>query len=196
MNGPHITIVDDDEAVRHSLQALLEAAGFSVAIFESGEDFLAAGAETACVILDLHLPGLDGGQVRSADYAGRPYIVNFWASWCVPCREEAPYLQAFAERWAGEVELVGIVWNDEEDAARAFRDEFGLTYPQATDPEKRASLSFGVRGIPETYIISADGTVMAALLGAVGPRTLDDVVAEVLGGEQVTRSNDRYRSTP
>lgn len=70
MNGPHITIVDDDEAVRHSLQALLEAAGFSVAIFESGEDFLAAGAETACVILDLHLPGLDGVETMRRLHGG------------------------------------------------------------------------------------------------------------------------------
>lgn len=60
MKGQHITIVDDDEAVRHSLQALLEATGLCVDVFESGEGFLAAGLDTACVILDLHLPGLDG----------------------------------------------------------------------------------------------------------------------------------------
>lgn len=60
MNGQHITIVDDDEAVRHSLQALLEAAGLAVDAFPSGEDFLAAAPATTCVILDLHLPGLDG----------------------------------------------------------------------------------------------------------------------------------------
>jgi FixJ family two-component response regulator len=60
MKGHHITIVDDDEAVRHSLQALLEAAGLAVDVFPSGEDFLAAAPTTTCVILDLHLPGLDG----------------------------------------------------------------------------------------------------------------------------------------
>lgn len=60
MKSHHVTIVDDDEAVRHSLQALLEAAGLAVAAFPSGEDFLAAAPATTCVILDLHLPGLDG----------------------------------------------------------------------------------------------------------------------------------------
>lgn len=78
MKGYRVTIVDDDEAVRHSLQALLEATGLSVSVFPTGEDFLAARPESDCVILDLNLPGLDGietmRRLRSSD-AGMPVIL-------------------------------------------------------------------------------------------------------------------------
>jgi cytochrome c biogenesis protein CcmG/thiol:disulfide interchange protein DsbE len=141
-------------------------------------------------------PGLDGGRVATADYAGQVYIVNFWASWCVPCREEAPYLEDFARRWEGRVTLIGVVYNDLASAARDFRDEFGLSYPQVLDEDASIAVSFGVRGIPETYVIAPDGTVKAALIGAVGPRTLDEVLAQVLDGEEINIRNDDYRTGP
>lgn len=143
------------------------------------------------------LPRLDGGTVASAEFTGRLYVVNFWASWCVPCREEAPELQAFYERWSpAGVGMIGIVYNDDAGAARSFREEFGLTYPQATDPGGRAAIDFGVFGVPETFVIDARGVVMAKLIGAVGPGTLDQVVAEVREGQQYTSANDRYRTGP
>lgn len=145
----------------------------------------------------MELPRLDGGTLSSADLAGRPYVVNFWASWCVPCRSEAPHLQAFAERNAGDgIALVGIVWNDDAANARRFREEFGLTYPQLTDPGNEAALDYGVFGMPETYVVDGRGVVMAKLIGAVGPTTLDDVLVQVLGGEQYTSENDDYRTRP
>ena len=132
------------------------------------------------------LPTLDGATVDSADWRGEVVVVNFWASWCVPCREEAPALQAFAQRWEGRgVRLVGIVYNDEQSEAAAFRDRFRLTYPQALDPGGRAAIDFGVFGIPETYVIAADGTLMAKPLGAVDAATLERVVASVNDGRTV-----------
>ena len=143
------------------------------------------------------LPTLDGGTVDSADWRGDVVVVNFWASWCVPCREEAPELEAFAEQWRDRgVRLVGIVYNDEESEAAAFRDRYGLTYPQALDPGGRAAIDFGVFGVPETYVIAADGTVMAKLLGAVDAATLERVVASVNDGRTVSEQNDRYRTRP
>ena len=143
------------------------------------------------------LPTLDGGTVDSADWRGDVVVVNFWASWCVPCREEAPELEAFAEQWQERgVRLVGIVYNDEESEAAAFRDRYGLTYPQAFDPGGRAAIDFGVFGVPETYVIAADGTVMAKLLGAVDAATLERVVASVNDGRTVSEQNDRYRTEP
>lgn len=141
------------------------------------------------------LPGLDDGRVRSADLAGRPYVVNFWASWCVPCRQEAPHLRSFHERWSPRgVEVIGIVWNDSESDARRFREEFGLRFPQAVDPGSRAALDFGVFGIPETYVVDARGIVMAKLVGAVGPTTLDQVLTDAMAGETRTESNEDYRT--
>jgi len=143
------------------------------------------------------LPTLDGGSVDSADWRGEVVVVNFWASWCVPCREEAPELEAFAQRWQDRgVRLVGIVYNDEESDAIAFRDRYGLTYPQALDPGGRTAIDFGVFGVPETYVISADGTVMAKLLGAVDAATLERVVASANDGRTVSEQNDRYRTQP
>ena len=141
------------------------------------------------------LPGLDGGRVTSRLQPGDILVVNFWASWCVPCQEEAPELQAFAERWEGRgVQLVGIVYNDRRGDAAGFRDRYGLTYPQALDPGGRAALDFGVFGIPETYVIDGRGIVMAKLIGAVSPGVLDDVVVTVRDGRTVSAENDRYRT--
>lgn len=143
------------------------------------------------------LPRLDGATLSSAELAGRPYVVNYWASWCVPCRAEAPHLQAFAERHANDgIAIVGIVWNDDADQARRFREEFGLTFPQVTDPGNRTALDYGVFGVPETYVVDSRGIVMAKLIGAVGPTTLDDVLAQVLSGEEYTSENDDYRTRP
>ena len=143
------------------------------------------------------LPRLDGGEVDSSSFEGEVIVVNFWASWCVPCREEAPELQAFAARWAGRgVNVIGIVYNDDADKAREFRDRYGLTYPQALDPGGRSAIDYGVFGVPETYVIATDGTVMAKLLGAVDAATLEQVVDAVGEGRTVSTSNDRYRTGP
>jgi len=143
------------------------------------------------------LPTLDGGRVELASLRGQVVVVNFWASWCVPCIEEAPELQAFSEaNEARGVRLVGIVYSDEGDKAVAFRDRFGLTYPQAMDPGGRTAIDFGVFGVPETYVIGRDGRVMAKLLGAVDASTLEQVVASVESGDTVSTRNDRYRTGP
>lgn len=141
------------------------------------------------------LETLEGERIRSVDLTGKPYVVNFWASWCVPCREEAPALRAFAERWEGSIEVVGIKWNDSADAAREFRDEFGLTYPQALDPNGRTALDFGVAGIPETFVVDADGIVRAKLIGAIGATTLDDLLPDVRAGREVQGRSDAYETS-
>ena len=146
---------------------------------------------------EFRLPRLDGGEVDSATYRGEILVVNFWASWCVPCIEEAPELEAFARRWDGRgVNLVGIVYNDEEDKAADFRDRFGLTFPQALDPTGRAAIDFGVFGVPETYVVDAEGTVKARMIGAVDAATLERVVTEVDDGGTVSSRNERYRTQP
>ena len=143
------------------------------------------------------LPTLDGGRIDSAAWRGEIVLVNFWASWCVPCVEEAPELEAFARRTNGTgVRLVGIVYSDERDKAAAFRDRFGLTFPQAMDPGGRTAIDFGVFGVPETYVIGRDGTVMAKLLGGVDATTLEQVVGSVESGRTVSTQNDRYRTGP
>ena len=144
------------------------------------------------------LPTIQGGTtLDSSRLAGAVIVINFWASWCVPCREEAADLQRFAQQHQADgVVLVGILYSDTVSNARQFRDEFALTYPLINDPGGRTAIDFGVRGVPETFVVAPDGRVMARLIGAVGPTTLDDVLQRVLNGETVTSKNGKYRSGP
>ena len=140
-----------------------------------------------------NLPALVDGRVRLRDFDGDFVVINFWASWCVPCREEAPVLEEFAQRNADAgVSVIGIVWSDGRSSAQAFREEFALTFPQATDPTGITALDYGVRGVPETYVVSPDGVVMAKLIGAVRPGTLDDLLDDARSGRTRTERNDRY----
>ena len=141
------------------------------------------------------LARLDTGRLSNTALSNTVYVVNFWASWCVPCREEADTLQAFAARHTtGDVVLVGVLFADDLSHARAFVNEFKLTYPQLQDPTGRTAVDYGVRGVPETFVVDQRGVVMASLIGALSPGTLDRVVEAVNTGQTVTARNSRYRS--
>ena len=146
---------------------------------------------------EFDLASLAGGRVRSSELVGRPFVVNCWASWCVPCRSEAPALEAFwqASQDRG-VGMVGIVYNDSPSAAQEFRARFGLSFPQVMDPEGRVALDFGVFGVPETFVVDERGMIMAKLVGAVAPGTLEGVLDRILAGQTFTARNDAYRTTP
>jgi len=134
---------------------------------------------------DFDLPRLDGGRVRSAELAGRPYVVNFWASWCVPCRDEHPNLDAFYRQWRPRgVELLGVVFNDTDDSARAFQKELGGDWPIVQDPGQRTALDFGVRGPPETFVVDGDGVVVLKYQGAVPAGALEQVMTELQAADR------------
>ena len=126
---------------------------------------------------DFSLADLDGEPIRLADFAGRPVIVNFWASWCVPCVEEFPILaQAIEEHADIGLAVIGIVYRDRSEAARAFADELHATWPLAMDPDERVARAYGVFGPPESWLIGPDGTVVSR---HIGPFTADEL-AEAL----------------
>ncbi len=117
---------------------------------------------------DFRLQALDGQWVRLADYRGHPVVLNFWASWCPPCRDEAPLLaEAAATYGPNGLVMLGVVFQDSPDAARAFMAGFGQRYPGLIDPGGRAALDYGVGGIPETFFIGRDGTIVAKQIGPV-----------------------------
>jgi thiol-disulfide isomerase/thioredoxin len=107
-------------------------------------------------------------------------VLNFWASWCEPCVEEAPNLSTFAwqERNKG-VDVVGVVFNDTVAAADAFAKHYGSLYPSIVDPGGAIANRYGVTSPPTTYIIDAKGRVEATLLGAVSVAQLNEVVKRV-----------------
>ena len=105
---------------------------------------------------------------------GQVRLVNFWASWCAPCRAEHPVLMALAAREG--LELVGVAYKDEPDRARAFLDELGNPFDAiGLDPEGRAALEWGVAAAPETFLIAADGTVLFRHQGALDRDALNRI---------------------
>ncbi|GAA5512325.1 thiol:disulfide interchange protein CycY [Deinococcus carri] len=120
---------------------------------------------------DFTLITLDGKPFRLRDHLGEPVVVNFWASWCIPCREEAPLLGEFA-RDARNLTMVGVVFQDQPEAARAFVREFAVPYPSVLDPQSRVAIDYGVAGIPETFFIDTNGVVQEKHNGPFTPEAL------------------------
>lgn len=132
----------------------------------------------------IDLPTLDGGRVDDASLEGKAVIVNFWNSWCIPCRAEHSALAEFHARHRQEADfaMVGIVRDDTEEAARAWVDERGVDWTIALDPGDRAALDFATTGQPETYAVSPDGVVVGKQLSAVDVEDLEALLAAARGG--------------
>jgi len=114
------------------------------------------------------LPALDGdGRVRLEDFAGRPVIVNFWASWCVPCRKEFPEFKDAQARYGDDgLEIIGITLMDLPRDARAFAEDQGATWTLADGGQgDRVGRAYGVRAIPQTFFVDRDGTIFSRYFG-------------------------------
>jgi cytochrome c biogenesis protein CcmG/thiol:disulfide interchange protein DsbE len=127
---------------------------------------------------------LGGGSFSLSALHGRWVVVNFFASWCPPCQQEQPELVAFAyaHRSPGATALVGVVFDDSASSARGFMRSTGGTWPVVADPGGQIALDYGVRGPPETFIVSPDGTVVAHFDGPMTNASLDYWLARAQGG--------------
>lgn len=124
----------------------------------------------------------DGGTFTLSEQRGKIVVVNFWGSWCAPCRDEAPDLQAAYDRFADAgVTVVGVGFRDTENAARAFIDELNLTYPNGNDDGLKITARYGVTGAPETYIIDRDGSVAAFYIGQFPAEWLENTLTALTG---------------
>jgi len=109
---------------------------------------------------DFTLTLLDGSQVRLSDLRGQVVVVNFWASWCAPCRQEAAELEAAYQQYKGKgVEFLGIAYTDTERNAKAYLAEFGITYKNGLDYKTAISEQYRITGVPETFIIDRKGEI-------------------------------------
>lgn len=126
---------------------------------------------------------LDGEEFRLSDHRGKPVVLNVWASWCAPCRAEAPSLAALATELGDQVQFVGLDTRDSDDAARSFVSRFGVPYPNVIDRDGQLQLLFGdslpPQAIPSTVVIDPAGRVAARALGRVSESSLRGMIEMV-----------------
>lgn len=169
-----------------ALLAGCSASGSNNTAFVSGD-----GTTTVLPVADrgeaLELSGvtLTGEELAVSDFLGQIVVINVWASWCAPCRQEAPELKAFNIE-NPEVQILGINTRDNNPAARAFEEFFGITYPSIVDPDGSKQLVFRdslpMSAIPTTIVLDKSGRPSARILGAVTRSLLVQVVDEVNNG--------------
>lgn len=141
------------------------APSFKLAVLEQGS--LPAELER-----DLK-PALADGDLSLGELRGTPFVLNFWASWCIPCRAEAPTLQRGWERFGPRgVLFLGLNMQDLTEDARAFLEEFGITYPTIREPSNEIARAYGAIGVPETYFVSAEERVVGHAIGVVSKQQL------------------------
>ena len=139
----------------------------------------AAGQQT---LPALSLDCLGGGELDLARAPGVPTVVNLWASWCTPCREELPLLQQFADAAGDRVHVVGVISRDGVAQADSFAADSGVTFPGAFDGEGRLMAELGINALPYTYFLDADGAVVHTERGPVeSVAELESLAAEHLG---------------
>lgn len=130
---------------------------------------------------DTVLPGLAEGEVAFADYAGRPVVVNFFASTCVPCVTEMPALEEVKQSLGDEVAFVGVATNDPVDDALALVERTGVTWDLARDPRGELIVAVGGVGLPTTLLVDAEGRIVETHLGEIEADELRGLLRDRLG---------------
>jgi cytochrome c biogenesis protein CcmG/thiol:disulfide interchange protein DsbE len=130
---------------------------------------------------DFTFTTFEGETISLADLHGQGVVLNFWASWCDPCRDEAALLEAAWRREAGNgIVFIGLDYLDQEPAAKAYLAEFDITYPNGPDLQSQAARRYRIKGVPETYFIAPDGTIVQAVIGPImDAAQLDSFLAKI-----------------
>ncbi len=122
--------------------------------------------------------GEAGSRLHLADLRGKTVVLDFWASWCPPCREQAPILDAFAQRAGGEVKVIGVNTSDAPEQAQAFLQSSGLRYPSVVDHTGAVGQAYGATALPTLVVIAPSGKVAAVRQRVVRARELGEIVAD------------------
>jgi cytochrome c biogenesis protein CcmG/thiol:disulfide interchange protein DsbE len=123
------------------------------------------------------LPLLAGGEGSIADWHGKPVLVNFWASWCDPCKDEAPLMERAHRRLSAKGGTVlGVTVDDASDKSKAFMREHGLSFPSLRDVDGELGEDFGTTGVPESFAVDDQGRVVAISRGQVSREFVDEAL--------------------
>ena len=147
-------------------------------------DYQATAVQESQLAKDFTMPELDGGErISLSDFRGKIVVLNVWASWCLPCRKEAPALQAAWEDYRGRgVQFLGSNYQDDRDAARGFVEEFGITYPSVFDPSGRLAIDYGFFGLPSTFVIDGSQRIRFRFTGYLTASRLRAALDDLLEG--------------
>lgn len=140
-----------------------------------------AGPVESGMAPDFTITGFDGSTVTLSDLRGQVVIVNFWASWCPPCREEAAYLEETWRKYEGKgVIFIGVDWVDTQKEALAYIKEFDITYLNGPDIGSRAAQAYNIKGVPETFYVAKNGELRGVHIGPLQSPLLDEKIEELL----------------
>ena len=132
---------------------------------------------------NINMPLYGGGVLTPEDYSDRPVVVNFWASWCGPCRQEAPIFERLSQEYGERgVLFIGVNIQDSQSDAEAYLREFVITYPNGSDEDGSISIDYGVIGIPVTFFINRDGIVQRRWAGVMRETQLRQWIDELVLG--------------
>jgi cytochrome c biogenesis protein CcmG, thiol:disulfide interchange protein DsbE len=137
---------------------------------------------------DFALPVIHGGEagsrIRLKDLRGKAVVLDFWASWCIPCQKQAPILETVARKYeqGGEVVVVGVNTSDEQEPAIEFARRHALTYAMVFDEGNRVAAAYSVTGLPTLVVVGRSGRIVAVRRSVVREKELEELVGQALGG--------------
>lgn len=123
-----------------------------------------------------------GKVIRLVDFRGRPVLINFWASWCVPCKKETPDLVALQDEWGDAAQILGINYYEAADTAQSFVDDYSINYPTPLDSYGEVTGSYKLRGLPETFFLDGEGVIRDHRIGQLQPDIATCIVAGIQEG--------------
>lgn len=125
------------------------------------------------------VPLFEGGTFQLGEQRGRPVLINFWASWCIPCEDEAAALERASRRYGDRVQFIGVNVQDTDANARAFLRRFGVTYPNGRDASGEVAVEYGMSGVPETYFVDRTGALVRKWQGPLDDERLRQFLDEL-----------------
>jgi peroxiredoxin len=125
---------------------------------------------------DFQVETMDGEKVKLSDYRGKKVFLNFWATWCPPCKAEMPYMQSFYEEKPENVEVLAVNLEESASKAKDFADQYGLTFPVLLDHSGAVAEVYDIYTIPTTYVLNEDGTVHQKIIGPMDEAMMKDLI--------------------